>query len=172
MLKWKRFELGVVFKGWHANVSKIRRERALVERFVSKFHKRVEHSVLSRWTEYTRERIYNRRLITQFAKRWKNKEKHNIFQSWKDFLAEIHHEREMENQRSLRVKQAALRWQRRELAAIFHSWRNNIDEIIQNRVLVNRFLLKYNKRHEHAAFSTWYKKIQDRINARKYLELL
>ena len=79
-------------------------------------------------------------------------------------------EREMENQRSLRVKQAALRWQRRELAAIFHSWRNNIDEIIQNRVLVNRFLLKYNKRHEHAAFSTWYKKIQDRINARKYFK--
>ena len=36
--------------------------------------------------------------------------------------------------------------------------------------MVNRFLLKYNKRHEHAAFSTWYKKIQDRINARKYFK--
>ena len=170
MLKWKQFELGLVFKGWHSNVYNIRRERALVARFVSKFHKRVEHMVFSTWAQYTHEKISNRRLITQFAKRWKNADKHHIFQTWKDFIAGVHNEREMEEQRNMRVKQAMLRWQQKELSAMFHGWRNNSNEIRRNRNLVNRFVTKFQKRHEHAVFITWYDKVQDRVNARKHFK--
>ena len=170
MLKWKQFELGLVFKGWHSNVYNIRRERALVARFVSKFHKRVEHMVFSTWAQYTHEKISNRRLITQFAKRWKNADKHHIFQTWKDFIAGVHNEREIEEQRNLRVKQAMLRWQQKELSAMFHGWRNNSNEIRRNRNLVNRFVTKFQKRHEHAVFITWYDKVQDRVNARKHFK--
>ena len=52
-VEMEQFELGLVFKGWHSNVYNIRRERALVARFVSKFHKRVEHMVFSTWAQHT-----------------------------------------------------------------------------------------------------------------------
>ena len=166
-MQWRRCVAALI-----AEAKEEARQMVILQRFVSKLHRRREHMIFNKWLEFSTESKHQRLVMTRFLSKMRNRNKLMWFNKWHTWCESCFQKASSLNSLFLLLKQHLKKKSFKKWFAC--AYRSRIEETKRVLVEANDQLICFfqKKLSKTLTFSSWQTKRSKRHSARGFLQRL